>query len=275
MPSRVHDQIRGHAVGAKTEIMAFTDGDIAEVLRRSEASDPAAAESLVRRLAPGWQVTPTEGEALAEATYPPVGIVYALSVPGLDLLCGLDFLRCNGSALPERVLAEGSDRTIAFHRMHSGTDGVEMALWRKGDLLRAIGIDGVNGVVEDSGDPLLFETPFWAGEHPHEPETFIVGAGPSPFPTPFHPLDFGDAAVRALFGFTMEGRRAADDVDPWMVRLHGFCVTDPEAPSMAERQALMRESAARMTLTSYRMEKAQDGRIVMVPSELSLADYQE
>lgn len=51
-------------------------------------------------------------------------------------------------------------------------------------------------------------------------------------------------------------------------------MTDPEGPSLAERQARMREAAAGMTLTSYRMEIAPDGRIVVVPSDFNLADYQ-
>lgn len=36
-------------MGAKTEILAFVDGDIADLLRRADASDPAAAESLLPR----------------------------------------------------------------------------------------------------------------------------------------------------------------------------------------------------------------------------------
>lgn len=256
-------------MGAKTEMLAFAAGDITDVLRRPGATDPAAAEELVRRVAPGWQVETAEGESLAEATYPPRGTVYVLSVPGLDLVCGLGFLRGGGSSLPEHVLSEGAGRRIVYHWMHSGTDGVEIALWNQGTLVRAIGIDGVHGVVEDIGDRLPFEEPFWAGRHPHEPARFIVGAGPSPFPTPFHPLNFGNEAVRALFGFTVEGRRAPADIDPWAVRLRGFRVTAPDAPSLAEQQAQMREAAARTTPTSYRMEKAPDGRIVMAPSEPS------
>lgn len=166
----------------------------------------------------GWSSRP---KSSAEATYPPKDTVYALSVPGLDLVCGLDYLRCGGSSLPEHVLREGAGRRIVVHRRHSGVDGCEFALWSEGVLVRAIGINRVNGVVEDIGDPLPFEAPFWSGRHPHEPEKFIVGAGPSPFPTPFHPLDFGNAAVRALFGFIVEGRRSPYDVDPWTVRLHG------------------------------------------------------
>ena len=72
----------------------------------------------------------------------------------------------------------------------------------------------------------------------------------------------------------MEGRRLPGDVDPSTVHLQGFRVTDPEAPTLAERQARMRESAVPMTLTSYRMEKAPDGRILMIPGEFNLADYQ-
>jgi len=79
---------------------------------------------------------------------------------------------------------------------------------------------------------------------------------------------------RALFGFIVEGRCLPGDVDPSTVHLQGFRVTDPEAPTLAERQARMRESAVPMTLTSYRMEKAPDGRILMIPGEFNLADYQ-
>lgn len=262
-------------MGAKTELLAFANSDIADALRRPEACDPAAAEDLVRRLAPGWHVEPADGQVLGEATYPPADTVYALSIPGLDLVGGLCFLRAGASSLPEHVLAEGASRRIVCHRMHSGSDGVEFALWNDGVLVRAIGIDGVNGVVEDVGDPLPFEAPFWAGEHSYEPEEYIVGAGPSPFPTPFHPLEFGNEAVRALFGFVLEGRPLPGDVDPSAVRLQGFRVTDPEGPTLAERQARMRESAAKMTLTSYRMEKAPDGRILMIPVEFNLADYQD
>lgn len=164
-------------MGAKTEMLAFAAGDIADVLHRPGVSDPAAAEELVRRLAPGWQVEPAEGESLAEATYPPEDTVYGLSIPGLDLVCGLGYLRRSGSSLPEHVLEEGVGRRIVVHRMHSGVDGCEFALWSEGVLVRAIGIDGVNGVVEDIGDPLPFEAPFWSGRHPHEPEKWWASMG--------------------------------------------------------------------------------------------------
>ncbi|MEZ0110907.1 hypothetical protein ABH920_004922 [Catenulispora sp. EB89] len=48
----------------------------------------------------------------------------------------------------------------------------------------------MNGVVENVGEALPFEAPFWTDQHPHEPEKHIVDAGPSPFPMPFHPLGF-------------------------------------------------------------------------------------
>jgi hypothetical protein len=157
--------------------------------------------------------------------------------------------------------------------MHSGTDSVEIALWNEGTLMRAIGVDGVRGVVEDVGDPLPWELPFWAGQHPHEPEKFIVNAGPSPFPTPFHPLDLGDAAVQALFGFIVEGRSSPDDIDPWSVHLHGFRVTDPDRPNMAEQHTLPQQTSTERTLIAYRMEIAPDGRILTLLDEVDLTKY--
>lgn len=225
-------------------MLAFARGEpadvtgVADALRRAEGSDAAAAERLIRRLAPGWQIEPAAGEALAEATYPAAypntDTVYALSVPGLDLVCGLHFLpgRGGGARLPEHVLAEGAGRRVIYHWMHSGSDSVEIAVWTDGTLTRAIGIDGASGIVEDVGEPLPFEASFP--------------------PSEVHPSTFGNEAARALFGFALEGRRAPDDVDPTTVHLHGFHVTDPDGPSLAERQAAMLRAASRMKRISYR-----------------------
>jgi hypothetical protein len=70
------------------------------------------------------------------------------------------------------------------------------------------------GIVENTGEPLPFEVPYWAGEHP-------VGDG---YPLPFHPLDVGDSALRALFGFIIEGRPQRADIDALSVKLAGFQV---------------------------------------------------
>jgi len=41
---------------------------------------------------------------------------------------------------------------------------------------------------------------------------------------PFHPLELGEEALRALFGFVLEGYPLPDDINADVVRLHGFLV---------------------------------------------------
>jgi hypothetical protein len=59
------------------------------------------------------------------------------------------------------------------------------------------------GIVEDIGPALPFEEPFWAGQH-----TVIPTPGRPAYPLPFHPLDLGEAALRDLLGFAIEGTRS-------------------------------------------------------------------
>lgn len=63
---------------------------------------------------------------------------------------------------------------------------------------------------------------------------------------PFHPLDLGEEALRALFGFVIEGRPHPDDIDADMVSLYGFRVADPTGREQQDREALMRELKSRM-----------------------------
>lgn len=51
-----------------------------------------------------------------------------------------------------------------------------------------------------------------------------------PYPLPFHPLDLGEAALRALFGFVVEDRARPDDLDAESVGLHGFRVRETTEP---------------------------------------------
>ncbi|MEH0844720.1 hypothetical protein V6U81_20250 [Micromonospora sp. CPCC 205711] len=54
---------------------------------------------------------------------------------------------------------------------------------------------------------------------------------------PFHPLGLGEEALRALFGFVIEGHPDPDDIDTEAVHLHGFRVTDPSGDEQAAREA--------------------------------------
>ncbi|MFB6631994.1 hypothetical protein ACFCWY_19025 [Streptomyces sp. NPDC056362] len=52
-----------------------------------------------------------------------------------------------------------------------------------------------------------------------------------PYALPFHPLELGNEALRAFFGFLLEGTPAPEDVDPDAVPLLGFrLVADSDGP---------------------------------------------
>lgn len=169
-------------MGAKTEIMAFASGDIKEMLRCPAEPNANVTLSLLQRLAPGWRIEPIEGEALAEATHPPIGTVFAASIAGLDIVCGLDFLKGAGTNLPAHVLAEGAGRTIVLHQMYSVSDNVQFAIWNDGHLVRALGIDGTNGVVQDVGEPLGLRRPVLGRGTPSPADRAVRPAGPEPVP---------------------------------------------------------------------------------------------
>ncbi|GAA2558618.1 hypothetical protein GCM10010435_32100 [Winogradskya consettensis] len=60
-----------------------------------------------------------------------------------------------------------------------------------------------------------------------------------PYPLPFHPLELGEDALRALFGFILEGHPEPDDVDPFDVPVHGFRVEDPTGQEQVARAAAL------------------------------------
>src|SRR5262249_10888932 len=145
---------------------------------------------------------------------------------------------------PPHLLRLGDGRRTVLHAMHSVVDWLAFAIWEDGALVRSLSLDPDSGIVENIGDPLPFEAPYWAGEHPVEPIPGWPSEGP--YPLPSHPLDLGEDALRSLFGFTPEGRREADDVPADDIVLPGFRVTDPTGVEQAEREASLQAALETM-----------------------------
>ncbi|MEU6077979.1 hypothetical protein [Micromonospora sp. NPDC047074] len=124
--------------------------------------------------------------------------------------------------------------------MHSVADWLGFAVWEDGVLVRSLSLSPDGGIQESIGEPYGFELPYWAGAHPVEP---VPGwHSQDPYPLPFHPLALGEEALRALFGFVIEGRPSAADVDADAVRLHGFRVIDPSGGDQDARDAACAEA---------------------------------
>src|SRR5260370_35522871 len=85
--------------------------------------------------------------------------------------------------------------------MHSVVDWFAYARWSDGKLLRSLSLSPDSGILEDIGQRAPFEEPYWSGQHPAIDDEEDEDA----YPFPFHPLDLGEATLRDLFGYQLEG----------------------------------------------------------------------
>ncbi|GAA3782790.1 hypothetical protein GCM10022225_83830 [Plantactinospora mayteni] len=74
-------------MGAKTALLAFTEGDLRPALWGAVRSDPAEVIDLVRELHPGYEVTPIGDGSLGDYSYPPDDTSYATVLAGAELFC--------------------------------------------------------------------------------------------------------------------------------------------------------------------------------------------
>ncbi|MEU1621099.1 hypothetical protein ABZ479_27850 [Streptomyces sp. NPDC005722] len=232
-------------MGAKTGLLVYADGDVPDLLRQAGTADSRRTSAMVERLCPGRVMEETEGLDLGEAVYPPEGTVHAGSWPGVEVFCDRELMVDRPSLLPEHLVAAGAGRRVVLHAMHSAVDWCAFAVWEDGNLVRSLSLSPDDGIIEDIGEPLPFERPYWAGERPADVVPW-PDEEEEPYPLPFHPLDFGEDALRALFGFVMEGRPRADDVDATGVELLGFLQRDPDGAGAAKRQEEMRRAVEAM-----------------------------
>ncbi|WP_406022387.1 hypothetical protein OH802_22845 [Nocardioides sp. NBC_00850] len=217
-------------MGAKDWFICYADGDVSKLLARQPEIDRAATEELVRRLFPNHSVVPEEDGTLAEDANPQDDMVYAAVWPGVTIVCTAAVALDRPSQLDTRFLAEARGRTLYLHAMHSVVDWFALGVWSPdGQLRRALSISGGDEeIIENAGEPLPFEQPFWAGEFPaveDEDED-------EDYPFPFHPLELAEAGLDNLFGFVFEGYTGMSDdddsVDPFDVPLAGFRLAPPK-----------------------------------------------
>ncbi|MGW2237265.1 DUF6928 family protein [Streptomyces sp. NPDC001759] len=232
-------------MGAKTGLLVYADGDVPGVLRRVGAADLDRTVAMMRRLYPGWEINECEGSTLWDGVYPPKGTAYAASWPGVDVIGDQRVMIDVPSQLPEHLVAASAGRRLVLHAMHSVVDWLAFAVWEDGHLVRSLSLSPDSGIIENIGEPLPFELPYWAGDRPADVIPW-PDEDEEPYPLPFHPLELGEDALRALCGFIQEGRPEPDDVDADNIRLHGFQVWDPRGLDTAEQEAQLRKAAKAM-----------------------------
>lgn len=232
-------------MGAKTGLLVYADGDVPGALRRVGAADLDRTVGMLRRLHPGRQIEECEGSTLRDGVYPPEGTTYAAGWPGVDVIADQRVMIDAPSQLPEHLVAASAGRRLVLHAMHSVVDWLAFAVWEDGRLIRSLSLSPDSGIIENIGEPLPFELPYWAGNRPADVIPW-PDENEETYPLPFHPLDLGEDALRALCGFVQEGRPEPDDVDADTIRLHGFKVRDPHDPDLAEREAQLRRAVEAM-----------------------------
>jgi hypothetical protein len=231
-------------MGAKTALLAFADADIRPALLAATRSGRAETERLVRQVHPRRAIEPADDGTLWNDIYPPDDVTYATTLAGADLFCDRRLVLDRPSQLPVHLHQAAAGRRIVMHGMHSVVDWLCFAVWEDGRLIRSLSLSPDAGIQENIGEPYDFELPFWAGEHPVE----YVPGWPSQgtYPLPFHPLELGEEALRALFGFVVEGYPDPGDIDANAIQLHGFRVTDPTGREQAAREAAHAEARRTM-----------------------------
>ncbi|MFH7594521.1 hypothetical protein WDV06_05365 [Streptomyces racemochromogenes] len=180
----------------------------------------------------------TAGSNLWDGLYPPDGQTYAAGRPAVELVCDRRVMVDLPSQLPDELVAAGAGRRTVPHALHSVVDWLAFAVWEDGRLVRSLSLSRDTGIVENTGEPLPFERPYWAGERPAATVSW-PGEDEEPYALPFHPLDLGEDALRALCGFIVEGRPRPGDVDADTVALHGYRVRDTNAPDPVAREAAL------------------------------------
>ena len=204
---------------ATIEIMGVADGLPRTGLVAGAGGDPAAARALVTALFPGRVGADVPPVDLRSAVHPEPGRAYAGVFGTTAVVCGDDLTELVDLSAALGALA---GRTVVRLQVSSVTDSAALEiLGPDGSTVREVMLVGEQGVVVDDGPRLDFERPFFAGER--DPDgAYAVVNGPG---MPFDAVDYGQEALRTLFGFAVDSRRPGD-LDARHILLHGFAV-DP------------------------------------------------
>jgi hypothetical protein len=187
-------------MGAKTWMLVFADTDVGEVLRSRPQLDRAATLRLATSLFPKDKLEPA-GDGDLSYTNPPRNELHIGCFPGVSIVAAKEFAIDYPSKLPQRFIDAGGSGAVYLHAMISTVDWFAYAQWTNGRLVRSLSVCPDSGVMEDIGRRFVFEEPYWSGRHPATDDDDEANA----YPLPFHPLDLGEAALRHLFGYQLEG----------------------------------------------------------------------
>ena len=186
-------------MGAKTCMLVYADGNVADVLKTYPPVDREASSALVSRLFPSDKFEPLEDGCLL-FTSPPRDEIRVGCFPGVSIIAADEVAEDAPMQLAPNFLGEGAGKTIYLHVMHSVVEAMAFAVWKDGQLTRSLYLSLEGEVVEEFGPRLPFEEPYWAGERPVDEES-------AEYPFPFYVMEMGESALLAFFGYQEEGTR--------------------------------------------------------------------
>ena len=198
-------------------MLVYSQGSPAEILKGKPVLDRDATTALVQRLFPSERLAALSDADLSY-TCPPDNELVAGCFPGLVVVAAKEFGIDYPSRLPAQFLEQFPGYSVYLHAMHSVVDWFAYAVWMDGKLQRSLSLSPDSGVLENIGDRLPFEQPYWAGGHPAvDPSEDEAG-----YPFVFHPLELGEAALAALFGYQLEGMIDPALLEPETIPLMRF-----------------------------------------------------
>ena len=185
-------------MGAKTWMLVYASGNVGKALSGSPQLDRDATLRLARAVFPKENLEPI-GDGDLSYTCPPADELHIGCYPAASILASKEFGIEHPSKLPAPFIAAGGNETVYLHAMHSVVDWFAYAQWVNGKLVRSLSLSPESGILEDIGQRLPFEEPFWSGQHPATEDN------EDDYPFLFHPLELGEAALKELFGYQLEG----------------------------------------------------------------------
>ncbi|WP_332876967.1 DUF6928 family protein [Massilia sp. S19_KUP03_FR1] len=200
-------------MGAKTWMLVYSKGDIKKILAGVPELDRDATTAMVRQLFPSEKLQLLEDGDLS-LTCPPDDEIVVGCYPDLVIVAAKEFGIDYPSKLPSNFINAFSDGVLYLHAMHSVVDWFGFGVWTNGTLQRSLSLSPDSGVLEDIGTRHAFESPYWAGSHP----AIDPGDDDIEYPFAFHPLELGEAALQAFFGYQLEG--AFDPSQIELERIH-------------------------------------------------------
>lgn len=201
-------------MGAKTWMLVLANSNAREALAVQPRLDREATQKLANTLFPGEKLEPI-GDGDLSYTCPPDNEVHIGCFAGVSVVAAKEFGIDYPSKLPNRFIAAGGNGTVTLHAMHSVVDWFAYATWANGKLVRSLSLSPDSGIMEDIGQRLPFEEPYWSGEHP----AIDSEAEKDDYPFPFHPLDLAEATLKDQFGYQLEGYLDVSLLEPESIPL--------------------------------------------------------